>query len=54
MSAVSGSQLRVTSFEDVKSRVSVWVMGFSFTKSTFLNQSQPNFAQLPLLIRGMY
>jgi hypothetical protein len=54
MSAVSGSQLRVTSFEDESNRVSVWVMGFSFTKSKFRNQSQPNLAQIPLLTRGMY
>jgi hypothetical protein len=54
MSALSGSQLGVTSFEDESNRVSVWVMGFSFTKSIFVNQSQPNFAQITLLIRGMY
>jgi hypothetical protein len=53
MSAVSGSQLRVTSFEDESNRESVWVEGFSFIKSTFLSQSQPNFAQLPLLTRDM-
>jgi hypothetical protein len=44
----------MTSFEDVSKRVSVGVEGFSFTKSIFVNQSQPNFAQITLLIRGMY
>jgi hypothetical protein len=53
MLAVLGSQLGMTSFEDVSNRVSVGVMGFSFTKSTFRNQSQPNFAQIPLLTRDM-
>jgi hypothetical protein len=53
MSTLSGSQLGVTSFEDEINRVSVGVEGFSFIKSTFLNQSQPNFAQLPLLTRDM-
>jgi hypothetical protein len=54
MLAVLGSQLGMTSFEDVSNRVFVGVEGFSFTKSIFFNQSQPNFAQLPLLTRGMY